>query len=74
MDQAYSKHFPYIVPEATQQPYEVVPIIFSSILQMQRLKGVRFFAKGHEIHKCLSWDTNQDCLTPKAYIKNLQTG
>lgn len=28
MSQAYSKHFPYIVPEATQQPYEVVPIIF----------------------------------------------
>lgn len=54
MGQAYSKHFPYIVPEATQQPYEVVPIIFSSILQMQRLKDVRFFAKGHEIHKCLS--------------------
>lgn len=25
---------------------------------------------GREIHKCLSWD----CLTPKAYIKNLQTG
>lgn len=51
MSQAYSKHFPYIVPEATQQPYEVVPIIFflpiifSSILQMQRLKDVRFFAK-----------------------------
>lgn len=52
MSQAYSKHFPYIVPEATQQPYEVVPIIFfSSILQIQRLKDVRFFARGHEIHK-----------------------
>lgn len=28
MGQAYSRHFPYIVPEATQQPYEVVPIFF----------------------------------------------
>lgn len=29
MSQACAKHFPYIVPEATQQAYEVIPIIFS---------------------------------------------
>lgn len=34
---------------------------------------LNYLPEGHGIHKCLSWDTNQDHLTPQAYIKNLQT-
>ena len=36
MGQACIKHFPYTVSEATQQPYEVVPIIFFQCCKLQK--------------------------------------
>ena len=71
MGQACIKRFPYTVSEATQQPYQVVPIIFFQCCKYKGSEMLNYLPKVMKFINAWAKTENQDCLIPLAYIKNL---